>query len=96
METYNEKTNVLIKNLMELLPSQPRSFDTADNPGFWTNGNEILCPTEMECEILAEFLQDVLKEVSTLTVKTGYYDPFEDVENGKQDDNTGFYYIDFE
>ena len=30
METYNEKANVLIKNLMELLPSQPRSFDTAE------------------------------------------------------------------
>lgn len=50
----------------------------------------------MECEILAEFFKDVLKEVSTLTVKTGYYDPFKDAENGEQDDNTGFYYIDFE
>ena len=96
METYSGKANMFIKLLMELLPNQPRSFDTADDPGFWTNGNEILSPTEMECEILAEFFKDVLKEVSTLTVKTGYYDPFKDAENGEQDDNTGFYYIDFE
>lgn len=75
METYSGKANMFIKLLMELLPNQPRSFDTADDPGFWTNGNEILCPTEMECEILAEFFK---------------------AENGEQDDNTGFYYIDFE
>ena len=49
METYSGKANMFIKLLMELLPNQPRSFDTADDPGFWTNGNEILCPTEMEC-----------------------------------------------
>ena len=91
-----KKSTVLIKLLMELLPNQPRSFDTADDPGFWTNGNEILCPTELECEILADFLEDVLREVSITTVKTGCYDPYEDARNGEQDDNTGFYYIDFE
>lgn len=91
-----KKSTVFIKLLMELLPNQPRSFDTADDPGFWTNGNEILCPTELECEILADFLEDVLREVSITTVKTGYYDPYEDARNGEQDDNTGFYYIDFE
>lgn len=95
-DELREKSVMLIKLLMELLPEQPRSFDTADDPGFWTNGNEILCPSEMECEILADFLEDVLREVSPMVVKTGYYDPYEDVRNGECDDNTGFYYIDFE
>lgn len=88
-------SKILLNLLMELLPKQPRSFDTTDNPGFWTNGSEILCATSIDCDIVADFLKDVLKEES-VTVKTGYYDPFEDVENGETDDNTAFYYIDFE
>lgn len=86
----------LIDLLLKMLPRQPRSFDTSDDPGFWTNGDEILCPTETECEILADFLEDVLQEISTVTVKTGYYDPYEDARSGEQDDDTGFYYIDFD
>lgn len=92
----NDMANEFINLLFKMLPTQPRSFDTSDDPGFWTNGSEILCPTEMECEILADFLEDVFREISTITVKTGYYDPFEDIRNNECDDNTGFYYIDFE
>lgn len=39
METYSGKANMFIKLLMELLPNQPRSFDTADDPGFGQTGN---------------------------------------------------------
>lgn len=92
----SDMMNKFINLLFKMLPTQPRSFDTSDDPGFWTNGSEILCPTEMECEILADFLEDVFREISTITVKTGYYDPVEDVRSDECDDNTGFYYIDFE
>lgn len=90
------KAKEFLKLLFEILPNQPRSFDTSDDAGFWTNGNDILCPTEAECEIVAEFLRDVLSEFGNVDVYTGYYDPFEDAKSGEQDDNTGFYYIDFD
>ena len=87
--------NEFLEMLLEQLPSKPRSFDTADDPGFWTDGDMILCPSETSCGIVADFLQDMLLD-STIVVKTGYFDPFEDSRNGEADDYTGFYYIDFE
>jgi len=95
-EELRAKTKALLNTIFEMLPSQPKSFDTADDPGFWTNGNEILCPSETDCEIIAEFLRDLFREYSNIDVHTGYYDPFEDARSGEQDDNTGFYYIDFD
>lgn len=87
--------NNLLAMLLEQLPRQPRSFDTADDPGFWSDGEMILCPTEVECEIVASFLEDIFLD-STIVVQTGYFDPFEDHNNGEGDDYTGFYYISFE
>ena len=87
--------NNLLAMLLEQLPQQPRSFDTADDPGFWTDGEMILCPTEVECEIVASFLEDIFLD-STVVVQTGHFDPFEDHNNGEGDDYTGFYYISFE
>lgn len=86
----------IINAIIEMLPKEPRSYDVSDNPGFWTDGTEILCPTETECEIVADFLRDILNEYEDIDVHTGYYDPFEDAKSGEQDDHTGFYYIDFD
>ena len=96
-----EKVKNLIALIKELLPKEPRSFYTSGisgvyDPGFWTNGSEILCPSEEKCEMLAEFFKDVVSEDSNVTVLTGYYDPFEDSNNEEPDDMTGFYYIQFE
>ena len=87
--------NNLLAMLLEQLPQQPRSFDTADDPGFWSDGEMILCPTEVECEIVASFLEDIFLD-STVVVQTVHFDPFEDHNNGEGDDYTGFYYISFE
>lgn len=86
----------MFKHILSMLPKQPRSFDTSDDPGYWTNGAEILCPTETECEIVADFLEDLFKEYGEIKMHTGYYDPDEDRRSGEMDDNTGFYYIDFD
>lgn len=83
-----------VELIMEHLPRQPRGVSVDDDPGYWTNGTDILCPSEMECETIADFLEDVLREESTMTVHTGYYDPAED--GPEADENTGFYYIDFD
>lgn len=87
----------MFSKILEMLPDQPRSFDTADDPGFWSNGYEILCPSETDCEIVASFLEDVFREWDvSVSVHTGYYDPDEDARSGEQDDNTGFWYIDID
>ena len=91
------KPKDLVDLLLSMLPREPRSYDTADNPGFWTDGEQILCPSEAECEIVATFLQDVFSEYPEMPlIRTGWYDPFEDSANGEQDDYTGFNYIQFE
>ena len=87
--------NTLLTMLLKQLPQQPRSFDTADNPGFWSDGEMILCSSEPTCRLIENLLRDILRD-STIVVKTGYFDPFEDGRNGETDDYTGFYYIDFE
>lgn len=56
----------------------------------------ILCSCETESSIIADFLEDMLRETSDLDVHTGYFDPDEDARSGEQDDYTGFYYVDFD
>lgn len=90
------KQKEVIDKIIDMLPGEPRSYNTSDDPGFWTDGEEILCPSEIECEIIAEFLKDILSEYGNMTVLTGWYDPFEDAANGEQDEKTGFNYIRFE
>lgn len=91
--------NELLNRIMEMLPTEPRSYDTSDNPGFWTDGSEILCPSDMEAEVVADFLRDLLHGPDIderIDIHTGYYDPYEDAKSGEQDDHTGFWYIDFD
>lgn len=82
--------------IMKCLPNQPRSYDTSDNPGYWSREGMILCSCETESEIIADFLEDMLRETSDLDVHTGCFDPEEDRQSGECDDFTGFYYIDFD
>ncbi len=79
--------------ILEALPKEPMPFNTDDN--FWTNGDEILCPSETACETLAEFFKALLKGTTT-DVLTGWYDPAEDTRNSESDECTGFDYIRFE
>ena len=84
----------VIDTIIASLPCEPRYSDNG-KPGFWTDGTDILCPTENACEAVADFLQDMLKD-SNLDIHTGYYDPEEDVRNNEQDDRTGFFYISYD
>jgi hypothetical protein len=89
----NAKAKEAIEAILNMLPDEPRSYDTSDDPGFWRCGNMILCPSEAECEFVACFFEDVLSEYSSIRISTGYFDPF-DVEDEK-DNLTGFFYIEF-
>lgn len=84
--------NPLLNAIMEALAPQPRSYDQGDDPGFWTDGEEILCPSETECEVVAEFLRDLFSEHYTTTVSTGYHD----MVGPEKRDHAGFYYIGFD
>lgn len=98
IEMYENRVGAenLVEQMIRHLPREPRSYDANDDPGFWTNGTDILCPSEVECEAVADFIEDILREESTLTVHTGYYDPNEDDRSGERDRCTGFHYIDFD
>ena len=92
-EINQKKITDLWNGIIGMLPTQPRSFDTSDDPGFWTNGEEILCPSEAEMEMVYEFLNDIFNEFENYILITGWYDPDEDANNGEQDDCTGFNYV---
>ena len=57
--------------------------------GIRLNGTEFLCKTETQAEGIADFLEDLGFE----NVKTGYYDPKEDKQNGETDEYSGMYYV---
>lgn len=67
----NQKKIIDLWNgIINMLPPQPRSYDTSDDPGFWTNGEEILCPSEAEMEMVYEFLNDIFSEFGNYTLIT--------------------------
>lgn len=83
----------LWNSIIYMLPPEPRSYDVNDDPGFWTNGDEILCPSEAEMNVLYEFLSDLFSEFGSINLITGWYDPYEDIKNDETDNCTGFNYI---
>lgn len=83
----------LWNSILNMLPSQPKRFATSDVFGFWTNGEEILCPSEEQMNIVYEFLNDIFSTFENFTLITGWYDPEEDKKSEEQDDCTGFNYI---
>ena len=93
IEDNQKKITNLWNGIISMLPTQPRSYDAADDPGFWTNGEEILCPSEAEMNMVYKFLNDIFREFGNYTLITGWYDPYEDARNGEQDDCTGFNYV---
>ena len=95
LERPENKAKAFLKLLFEMLPHQPRSA-LNDDPGFWTNGDTVLCPSSLEAEIVADFIDDVLSEFGSAQCTTGYYDPKEDKKSGTGDEVSGFYYVDFE
>ena len=59
-----------------------------------TNGDEFLFNSEFDCERFADALD---KHVFGYTeCHIGYYDPYEDARSGETDENSGWYYIDFD
>ena len=59
-----------------------------------TNGDELLFRYEYDCERFADALDDHV--FGYAECHTGYYDPYEDARSGETDENTGWYYIDWD
>lgn len=53
-EITNEE---LFQAILDKLGREPE-----DEYGFWTNGDDILCPSESEANVIADFLQQVFSE----------------------------------
>ena len=64
------KARTFSKMLLEMLPSAPRG-KSDDDPGFWTDGDLIFCPSESEANTVADFLEDVMSEYTDAVVTTG-------------------------
>lgn len=73
----------LLESIKQLIPQEPRAYDINDDPGFWQKEDKILCPSNIECEVIAEFFRDMLTEFGCMEVFTG------------QDVETGFCFIKF-
>ena len=76
-----KKVDTLLRFIKQLMPQEPRSYDISDDPGFWQKGDKILCPSNIECEVVAEFFRDMLTEFDCMEVVTG------------QDAETGFFLL---
>jgi len=63
--------------------------DDVDNHGFWSDGDQILCPTKIHADIVADFLE----ALGFGCLNSGYYDPAEDELNGEVDEYTGYWYV---
>lgn len=90
-------TNVeLFRGIVAKLPRQPRCCFASKDPGFWTDGESILCPSESEMKAIISLLMDAFSEDDKISFLYGYHDPNEDVRNRKVDERTGLWYINFE
>lgn len=78
-----EKIRDTWDRIMEMLPHEPRTED-ADDPGFWVDGNRILCPSEAKAVTLYEFMDDVFSEWGSYDLNMGQYG------------NNGFWYLELE
>lgn len=83
------KVDAIVTDIMELLP---KKADKIDDDRYWCDGEEILVPTEVEADVIADFFDELYDEG---TVNTGYYDPFEDAKNHETDEYTGWHYVNF-
>ena len=59
-----------------------------------TNGDELLFRSELDCERVADALDEHV--FGFRECHTGYYDPEEDKRSGETDENTGWFYIDWD
>lgn len=91
-----KKAQEVIQLITSMLAPIPRDYDIKNDPGFWYKDSMILCPSEVKCEVVAEFFRDILREFSGLEVLTGSYDPHGIREKAEQGAVGGFYYIRFE
>ena len=70
-----------------------RGYEDENRHSIWTDGEEILCPTEAQAEAIADLLEDCDPEI---VARTGYYDPEEDKRNNEVNDHTGYWYVDID
>lgn len=59
-----------------------------------TNEDELLFHYETDCERFADALDEHV--FGSRECHTGYYDPYEDARSGETDENTGWYYINWD
>lgn len=70
----------------DIIASLPKD----NSHSMWSNGEDILCESEEQAEVIADFLE----QLGVVTdANTGYFDPSEDLASKENDECTGWYYV---
>lgn len=84
----------IIQNIIDRVPNIYKDDMEWLDVEIATNGDELLFHYETDCERFADVLDDYV--FGFVECHTGYYDPEEDEKSGETDENTGWYYIDWD
>lgn len=84
----------VIQNIIDRLPNVWKDDLDWTTVEIATNGEEILLKYYLDCENLADALDNHV--FGYAACHTGYYNPYEDARSGETDANSGWHYIDFE
>lgn len=91
---YNNKVWEFLETIFDQIPNIYRHDIEWSDIMVATNEEEFLFRYENDCEHIADLLDKYL--FGCYETHTGYYDPDEDEKSGETDENTGWYYLDFD
>ena len=91
----NEMGKLFMQMIMMMLPPFEDGITTEDGT-YFSDGEQIICATELECDCLLCFLDDILKEFSDIQLYSGSYNRQEDERNEEVNKYTDWWYIGWE
>lgn len=86
---------VLLMKKIEWFQEVVKRLPDTDIGKIWSPaGDEVLCKTEHDAEVIATWFELLYaSQGENVVVKTGYYDPEEDKRNNEVDVRTGWWYV---
>ena len=94
-ERNNQVSSLFMQMILLMLPPFEDETTTEDGT-YFSDGEQIICATEFECDCLLCFLDDILKEFSDIQLYSGFYNRQEDERNEEVDKYTDWWYLGWE
>lgn len=86
--------DLLMESILMMLPDF--TLDRDAETDFYADDGRILCRGEQQTEMVASFIEHIVRGYGFHVMQTGFCDPAEDERSGNTDEYTGFGYIDWE